>query len=43
MGWPGQCGQASPAAWSQTVKTKSSGGAPGPRIPQSFERGLIVE
>ena len=29
IGWPGQTGQASPAALSQTVKTKSSGGAPG--------------
>jgi hypothetical protein len=28
IGWPGQNGQVSPAALSQTVKTKSSGGAP---------------
>ena len=29
MGWPGQKGQASLAALSHTVKTKSMGGAPG--------------
>ena len=29
IGWPGQAGQLSPAAWSQTVKTKSILGAPG--------------
>ena len=29
IGWPGQTGQTSPAALSQTVNTKSSGGEPG--------------
>ena len=29
MGWPGQTGQTSRAALSQTVKTKCMGGAPG--------------
>src|SRR5262249_45901695 len=29
IGWPGHTGQISPAALSQTVKAKSSGGAPG--------------
>ncbi len=29
IGWPGQTGQTSPAALSQTVMTKSSGAAPG--------------
>ena len=29
IGWPGQTGQLSPAASSQTVKTKSIIGAPG--------------
>ena len=29
IGWPGQTGQTSPAALSQTVNTKSSVGAPG--------------
>src|SRR5271154_2881769 len=29
LGWPGQMGQTSPAALSQTVKTKSRRGAPG--------------
>jgi hypothetical protein len=29
IGWPGHTGQTSPAALSQTVKAKSSAGAPG--------------
>lgn len=33
MGWPGHTGQVSPAAWSQTVKTKSSAGAPASADP----------
>ena len=38
-GWPGHTGQDSPAAWSQTVKTKSITGAPGlTNSSQSFER-----
>ena len=39
IGWPGQTGQASPAALSQTVKTKSMRGAPGAaNSSQLFER-----
>ena len=39
IGWPGQTGQASPAALSQTVKTKSICGAPGrANSSQLFER-----
>jgi len=30
IGWPSQAGHSSLAAWLQTVKTKSSGGASGP-------------
>ena len=47
IGWPGQTGQVSPAALSQTVNTKSSGGAPG--LANSFQdferkpRGVVVE
>ena len=38
-GWPGQYGQASPAALSQTVNTKSITGASGPaNSSQDFER-----
>ena len=45
IGWPGQTGQVSPAALSQTVNTKSSAGAPGlANSLQDFERkpGRIV-
>ena len=39
IGWPGQTGQASPAALSQTVNTKSSAGAPGlANSSHDFER-----
>ena len=39
IGWPGQTGQASPAALSQTVKTKSITGASGAaNSSQLFER-----
>ena len=41
--WPGQTGQTSPAALSQTVKTKSSSGAPSPEnSSQGFERAPTV-
>ena len=47
IGWPGHSGQASPAALSQTVKTKSSCGAPGAaNSAQDFERSaddVVVE
>ena len=47
IGWPGQTGQTSAAALSQTVNTKSSTGAPGAvNSSQLFERrplGLEVE
>jgi len=44
IGWPGQTGQASPAAPSQTVNTKSIAGAPGPaNSSQLFERNPSVE
>ena len=43
IGWPGQNGQVSPAALSQTVNTKSSGGAPGlANSFQDFERNCAV-
>jgi hypothetical protein len=43
MGWPGQTGQTSFLALSQTVKTKSSLGAPGPaNSSQLFERSPCV-
>ena len=43
IGWPGQIGQASPAALSQTVKTKSISGAPGAaNSSQLFERKPAV-
>ena len=43
IGWPGQIGQTSPAALSQTVKTKSSFGASGPaNSSQDFERRPAV-
>ena len=39
MGWLGHTGHTSPAAWSQTVKAKSSSGAPGPvNSDQDFDR-----
>ena len=39
IGWPGQTGQVSAAAVSQTVKTKSMSGAPGiANSSQLFER-----
>lgn len=39
MGWPGQTGQASPAALSQTVNKKSMAGASGfANSSQLFER-----
>ena len=41
IGLPGQIGQTSPAAWSQTVNTKSIFGAPGlANSSQHFERSL---
>jgi hypothetical protein len=41
IGWPGHNGQASPAALSQTVKTKSRSGAPGlANTAQDFERSV---
>jgi hypothetical protein len=43
IGWPGHTGQASPAALSQTVNTKSSAGDPGlANSPQDFERKPAV-
>ena len=47
IGWPGQIGQTSLAALSQTVKTKSSSGAPGagellPRFRPRVAR-IVVE
>src|SRR5690606_3551104 len=43
IGWPGQTGQASPAALSQTVNTKSITGAPGwANSSQLFERKASV-
>ena len=43
IGWPGHTGQVSAAALSQTVKTKSSFGAPGPENSvQLFERKPVT-
>jgi hypothetical protein len=43
MGWPGQNGHVSPAALSQTVNMKSSGGASGfANSFHDFERNLLV-
>ena len=43
IGWPGQIGQTSFAALSQTVKTKSSSGAPGAaNSSHDFDRALLV-
>ena len=36
IGWPGQTGQVSPAALSQTVNTKSSCGTPVPENSSQF-------